>query len=181
MQSIHFEELKIGMPGLSRSIGQYLAEAGAYCLAASGHHSGVVLKVERVEKELLQLEWDEIIDQQVVRSWNDQQEATEYGATAIAVLLLKQYTDYTIVERSFKGTGFDYWLGTGKYNENVLPFEQRTARLEVSGIWKTSLTNTLAGRVRRKIRQVEQGGYSDIPAVIIVVEFHTPKSKMKTI
>ena len=39
---------------------------------------------------------------------------------------------YTVIHRSRKGTGFDYWLGDEK-NEDELPLQSK-ARLEVSGI-----------------------------------------------
>jgi hypothetical protein len=39
-----------------------------------------------------------------------------------------------VVERSRRGTGFDYWLGK-KGDNNQLPF-QNAVRLEVSGIRK---------------------------------------------
>lgn len=169
------------MPAISKNVGLYLAEAGAYCLDAQGHSSGVVMEVEGMVEEPVQLFWGEQIDGQVQRTWSDTQEATEYGATAIAILLLQLFTEYTIIERSFKGTGFDYWLGSGEYDENLLPFEQQTARLEISGIWKESPTNTLRARVLRKEKQVEAGGYGTLPAVIIVVEFGNPKAKLRII
>lgn len=178
MLKIDLDVLKLGLPAISKNIGQYLAEAGAYCLEANGHKSGTILIVEGFLSKRLIVIWKNKIDDQVKRSWNDSLEATEYGATAIAILLLKKLTDYTIIERSFKGTGFDYWLGTGKYDENLLPFEQRTARLEISGIWKESEINTIESRVRRKQRQLFKSGFMEFPGIIIVVEFGTPKAKM---
>ncbi len=126
----------------------------------------------------LQLEWGLHVDSQVKRSWNDLQEATEYGAVGIALILLKKLTHYTVIERSFKGTHFDYWLGTGEYDENLLPFEQRKAKLEVSGIWKASKSNTLEARTQIKLRQIRKSLDEALPAIVIVVEFGTPASKI---
>ena len=50
-----------------------------------------------------------MVTNQTFRTWADLQEATEYGATAISVLLAKKELGYEVVERSVKGTGI--WLG----------------------------------------------------------------------
>ena len=172
------DRLREGFPAISKSIGQYLAEGGAFCLEANGHQPGVALEIEGDYAETIELYWSNVVDSQVARAWNDSQEATEYGATAIAIIILSKLTPYTIIERSFKGTGFDYWLGTGEYDENLLPFQQRKAKLEVSGIWKESESNTVDARVSLKRRQIELGDEDGLPAIIIVVEFGTPKAKM---
>lgn len=146
-------------------------------MEANGHKPGVVLKVEGEYKAFLTVYWSENIDDQVKRAWNDSKEATEYGATAIALLLIKTLTPYTVIERSFQGTGFDYWLGTGVYDENQLPFQQRKARLEISGIWKAAGSNTVEARLQIKRNQLQAISDQGMPAFIIVVEFGTPKSK----
>ena len=178
MLNATLDRLREGFPAISKNIGKYLAEGGAFCLEANGHRPGVVLKIEGDYPETIELFWSNVIDSQVARAWNDSQEATEYGATAVAITILSKLAPYTIIERSFKGTGFDYWLGIGKYDENLLPFQQRKAKLEVSGIWKESETNTVDTRIRLKRQQIELGEEDGLPAIIIVVEFGTPKSKM---
>ncbi len=172
------DRLKEGFPALSKSIGQYLAEGGAFCLEAHRHKSGVAIEIMGDYSETIELYWSNVVDSQVTRAWNDSQEATEYGAAAIAIVILSKLTSYSIIERSFKGTGFDYWLGEGEYDENLLPFQQRKAKLEVSGIWKESETNTVDARVSLKRRQIDFRGEDNFPAIIIVVEFGTPKAKM---
>ena len=54
-------------------------------------------------------------------------------AVGVAILLAKSELGYSVMERSRKGTGFDYWIG----DETELPFD-RKARLEISGIRKGS-------------------------------------------
>lgn len=65
-----------------------------------------------------------------------------------------------------KGGGYDYWLG---YKEGFL-FQERV-RLEISGIRKENRGNSIANRVREKLKQVSisDGVY---PACVIVVEFN---------
>jgi hypothetical protein len=99
-------------------------------------------------------------------------EATEYGACAIAILLVLDLTEFTVIERSRKGTGFDYWLGD---EENL--FQQ--ARLEISGILKGS-RNDIAHRVDEKRRQTARAGHSKTPAYVCAVEFGGPVARMVT-
>jgi hypothetical protein len=105
------------------------------------------------------------------RAWDDDVEATELGACAIAFLLMAELTPYTVVQRSRRGTGFDYWLGI-KDNSTRLPF-QSSARLEVSGIRKAENESMIRTRVGQKIKQVESVDRS-LPAYIAIVEFSRP-------
>jgi hypothetical protein len=105
------------------------------------------------------------------RCWNDQQEATEYGAVGIAVLLLKRFHRYSAIERSFKGTGFDYWLGE---NDDLL--FQKKARLEVSGIIRGNASQ-VENRVVSKLKQTDVSD-GQLPAYVAVVEFGNPLAKV---
>jgi hypothetical protein len=112
-----------------------IAEAGAICLTDEAHQPGVVINVEGEFSTTFKLEWQPVTEQ-IRRCWNDEEYTTEQAAYGIAFLLILQLTNLTVIERSRKGTGFDYWLGT-KDSTAALPF-QRMARLEVSGIRKGS-------------------------------------------
>jgi hypothetical protein len=113
------------------------------------------------------LSWPETNDQ-VRREWSDPQEATENGACGIAIFLVGALTDYHIVQRSRKGTGFDYWLGL----KNDAMF-QHAARLEVSGI-RQGDARLMEGRVKQKVRQTRRSESLTIPVFVVVVEFGSP-------
>lgn len=113
------------------------------------------------------LRWPAINDQ-VRREWGDPEEATENGAVGIAILLVATLTEYHIVQRSFKTTGVDYWLGL---REDDL--FQHAARLEVSGTRRGD-EKQIADRVKAKLRQVERSTNSGLPVFVVVVEFGTP-------
>jgi len=85
-------------------------------------------------------------------------------------MLSTTLTPYTIIERSRKGTGFDYWLGD---KDSVL-FQKR-ARLEVSGILKGD-DAALKRRYAAKTEQTQQSDELHIPAFISIVEFSNPKA-----
>lgn len=91
-----------------------------------------------------------------MNSWNDVKEATEFGATALAILLLLKFTDFTYVIRAYQGTGIDYWLGTGDYTSELLPTSSRKGRLEISGILNERKSNTVNMRINQKKKQVKR-------------------------
>lgn len=90
------------------------------------------------------------------------------GAYGIAFLLIRDLTGLGVIERSRKGTGFDYWLG---HAGDDLPFQNK-ARLEVSGIRQGDAARQ-AARMSRKTKQTERSD-GVLPAYVIVVEFGTP-------
>ena len=79
-------ELQRGQPGLTPEAGAFLAQAGAVCLESQSHTTGDALTVNGTLGEFIEeLDW-EPTDAQARRTWNDLQEATEYGAVGIAIL-----------------------------------------------------------------------------------------------
>jgi hypothetical protein len=111
----------------------------------------------------------------MLRCWNDEQYTTEQGAYGVAFLLILSLTDYTVIERSRKGTGFDYWLGK-KEDQKDLPFKN-SARLEVSGI-RNGDVSKVNSRTLKKLKQVEPTDKTMLPAYIVIVEFNAPTSQV---
>jgi hypothetical protein len=106
------------------------------------------------------------------RCYNDLEEATEWGACALALLVMRALTGYDVVECSRRGTGFDYWLGTG----NSAPFPHMS-KLEVSGI-RHGDTAMIAARMSSKRRQTETAVGQE-PVFIVVVEFSEPRAQVE--
>lgn len=178
MKELDLDKLKTGIPVISKKIGAFLAEAAAICLHMNGYKSGVKLKVEGDFIDTVKVKWNDDISDNVLNSWNDAREATEFGATALAILLLLQYTDFTYFIRAFQGTGIDYWLGKGEYTGEVLPTSDRKGRLEISGILKQNKGNTINMRINQKKKQSKQTDNTELPVYIVVVEFSQPKAKI---
>lgn len=172
MLEIDVDALKVGLPTMTPQLGGYISEAAAYCLEYSGHEAGVVASLTSSAESTMRLEWDSL-DERAPMSHGDLQEATEYGAAAISILLGVQLTEYETVERSMKGEGFDYWLGIGTTDIDT-PF-QRSARLEVSGILNGN-RSTVSSRVRAKHQQVSISDPTNYPAYVAVVEFGSPSA-----
>jgi hypothetical protein len=157
-----------GFPAITPSFGVALAEAGAVCLEDQGHSNGVELKVYGEFIEAFKVYWPNVTGQMRL-CWNDREMTTEHGAYGIGILLIRDLTNFSIIERSRKGTGFDFWLGY----EDELPFQNK-ARLEISGIRKGD-DSMVKARVQQKLKQTERSQGS-LPAYIVVVEFSRPLS-----
>jgi hypothetical protein len=172
IQVLNLQSLNQGLPAITPAFGAAIAEAGAICLTDEAHAPEVILEVAGEFSTQFQLNWQPVTEQ-ARRCWNDEEYTTEQAAYGIAFLLILQLTDLTVIERSRKGTGFDYWLGS-QDSTATLPF-QRMARLEVSGIRKGNRSQINA-RVKQKIEQTGASDTEGLPAYIIVVEFSRPIS-----
>ena len=152
------------IPAISPAIGGALAEAAGVCIESKNHAKGVLLTLRGQVNDAFELDWPPISDQ-ARRGWMDHRKATEWGAAAIAALLADDCLPFTLIEASWQGTGFDYWLG----DNSEEPF-QRKARLEVSGI-RDGDESDVRHRVADKIRQIDRSAHLGLPGYVIVVEF----------
>jgi hypothetical protein len=166
-ESINIGTLRKGYPCLLPESGVRLAFAAAVCLEERGRRPGICIDVSGSFEASFHLKWPKT-SEQVRREWADPQEATEHGAVGIAILLVDQLTGYHIVQRSFKGTGFDYWLGPKRSRAF-----QRSARLEVSGIRNGDQAG-VEKRVSEKCEQTKRSDNLSLPAFVVVVEFGIP-------
>jgi hypothetical protein len=168
--SLDLEILASGTPGITSRFGAALAEAASVCLDERGHSSPAFMTVHGTLEAKAELSWQSP-DDQARRCWADPEVATEYGAYGLATLLVPEISGLTVVERSKKGTGFDYWLGE-KGDEG--PLFQGKARLEVSGI-RTGSDTAVESRAKQKLRQTQPSDGA-VPAIVVVVEFGRPQS-----
>jgi hypothetical protein len=111
---------------------------------------------------------------QVAATWADPTEATEFGACAVAIALINKLTSKVVTRRSFIGTRFDYWLADPG---QAGPLFQGQSKLEVSGIRKGS-TNDVDIRTKQKLAQVNKSPINDVEALVAVVEFGAPVSRV---
>ena len=170
-QGMDLNRLGQGTPGITPEFGACLAQAAAVCLEEQGHSTGAIMDVDGVFESTFSVLWDRATEQ-MKKCWGDVEVTTEHGAYGVAILLVINLTEYTIIERSKKGTGFDFWLGHANDTE---PLFQGKARLEVSGI-RSGNERAISDRVRRKVTQVGMGK-SKLPGIIIV-EFSGPRSRI---
>ena len=155
-------------PALSEAFCRMIAEACAVCLEEQGHTPGVVMEVRGLADAESRVLWKSLAPG-TSDTYADDEVATEHGAIAIALLTVRAMTDYTVVRRSMKGTGFDYWLS----RVGALPY-RHDARLEISGL-RAADARRLQARIRQKARQTDRSD-GTLPALIAVVEFSHPIS-----
>ena len=174
-------------PGTSPVYGAALAEACSVCLERSNHVSGVNLSVTGLGGGDYRLFW-EIVTPQMIRTWNDLDEAVEYGAACLAEFIVKEKIGHMVLSRSYKGTGFDYLLGDRNVDD-VSDAERAAtlqwaevlmddglvvrARLEVSGIMR-GRDGRVRGRVSEKLEQMSVSDGWGCPGYAVVVEFGRP-------
>jgi hypothetical protein len=165
------DSLKRGFSHIPSEGGAMMAQAAVVCLDHEAHTSSVRLVVNGTFSATFSLSWTETVTEAKRRFWNDLEEATQQGAYAVAILLLRALTGYTVIERSRKGTGFDWWLGT---EDNLF---QGKARLEVSGILRGT-TRRINSRIKARMGQTRQSDNLALTAYVVVVEFGTPRAKV---
>lgn len=146
-------------------------EACKVCLEQQQHRPGIELNVEGIAELNFSLFWQTPVTEETRRSWEDAEETTEEGACALAFWVVLEMHDLTVIRRSRKSTGFDYWLARAEGE-----LFQEAARLEISGI-RQGTDAMIKTRARDRGRQTQQSDtvFSHLPAYIVVVEFSHPK------
>jgi len=172
MSTLDLRDLARERPGLTSARGSGYAEAAAVCLEHNSHQPGVTMNVDGDGSASYAVTWD-TCNAQTRRTWADLPEAAEHGSYGIATLLLEAMVGLTVVERSAKGPGFDYWLGTP---DDVSGLFQNRARLEVSGI--IANPSAVGARTSRKKRQTDRSSDLRLPAYVVVVEYSQPLSRV---
>lgn len=157
------------VPKMSRAWCIALAECASVCLHLNDHRTETSLTLQGDFNKILPI-CPIALEDSAIRTHNDLQVTAELGAYGVAFLIVEHLTSFTVIERSRKKTGFDYWLGQ---KEDALM--QRKARLEVSGIHDQP-TKEFTRRIKLKLHQTKVSDTMGLPAYIIVVEFKSPKA-----
>lgn len=168
--TLRLASIVAGHAGLTAAGATALVEAAEVCLDHHGHPTGVGLRVSRAAGKSTSHPLAFTKPTTTAKRANkDLQDSVEAGAIAIAVAWLMSETDYRVVERSRKGTGFDYWLGLAPVTLD--------ARLEVSGILKGD-EQSVARRLAIKLNQMTRSDQGGLPGYAVVVEFSAPRASV---
>jgi hypothetical protein len=171
-QVLNIDDLIMGLPAITPTFGAMLAEALVICLHRNGFEFRVDIDVEDKfgNPKTFEINWSNSVDNQADNTWKDQIMATEFGAVGLSILLITELTNYTVIQQSYRSTGFDYWLGTKEENGNDFV---NKARLEISGIFRGN-KNAVKQRLKLKLAQTDLSDYTNLPAYISVIEFSMP-------
>jgi hypothetical protein len=169
--SLNLEQLRDNLDYLVASMSAYMCDCLVVCLSEENHKSGLILKVETDDKEqTFRIEWTTEITPHLIGATRDEERTTEWAAMGIAVLLVRELTDYVCIFTSRKGLGIDFAL-----SKNAVEMTE-DAHLEISGIRKESPTNTIKRRLTIKKSQTEPADALNTPVFISITEFGQPKS-----
>lgn len=155
---------------LSPGFRLYIEEAARFCLDYNNHLDGKMLEVDGHYQGRFELRWIALA-RDYWNSFSDHQAAVEHAAYGIAFLLMLALTEHRVIQRSAKGTGFDFWLG-----KRGVPGFQSHARLEVSGILLRP--SRVGSRGAEKQVQSRRSDSTGLPAYVVIVEFSCPKSRI---
>lgn len=176
LKTLDLDRLSLGLPGVTPALGRSHVEA---CMARmhdqrkfSGH---ALMLTGDLGNEVYNLFWQDTVNQQLLNSYNDDEVTTESAAYAIAFILVINLTEYTIVRKSKKGTGFDYWLGKADDEFDIFG---DSARLEVSGIRRANGDAEFERRVREKVVQTQPTDGYGLPAYIAVTDFGALRTRV---
>ncbi|MBI3427737.1 MAG: hypothetical protein HY011_32850 [Acidobacteria bacterium] len=143
-----------------------------FCEHSNGVNLGVADAIEGERSKLYGIRWNEDgLDNEALKGSYNKDDAVQYGAEAVALLLSMEHTEYNAVERATTGTGVDYWLGHKDRHPNE-PFH-RASRLEISGIMEENADNKVGRRVNEKLKQTKPTDHL-FSVYVVVVEFSQP-------
>jgi len=152
-------------PGISEGISQSFAEAARVCL--DRHHTPPAdfQLADNAHEEAATADWI-AVDWRLKNAWANKDDATEYGAYAMALAAIELTRGLVAVMRAETRSGVDYYLGESRGDlDNV----EVSLCFEVSG---TDGGNAAAirARLRDKVDQAARGR-ANLPAIACVVGF----------
>ena len=134
-----------------------------------------VLDLNRESVASLVVQWDakDGFNDRIRRSFGGVRNAAEIAVEGFAHLIIPELTGYILLERANIGDGVDYWM-TSNADPDAYDFENREARLEVSGTVEQSYLSGIEYIVRQKMEQTQKSDYTGLPAYILIAEFSRP-------
>jgi hypothetical protein len=172
--------LHIDAPGVTNHQAHVMAEQAEVCMAHNNHAPGVSCVVKQAVDSNLLVSWNTSEDQDRLKAGHaDLQEATEGGATGVAIAYMKHAHDLVVISRSPKdGNGFDYFMAPR--GSGTILRSKPTALLEVSGVLENGDVECRA-RLKEKAKQVKKGYSSGMGAFAVVVGFKRPSIWLESV
>lgn len=180
-RNLNLDDWTKGIPVVSNRAAGYFIEACMVCFDSQNHKSGVALIAKTDDAEYCyNIHWQQPVTEELNRNYGgNRNKTTEFGAAAIALMLIHDLTEYTAVEEAFVGSTVDYFLApkdVADAIDDTLIFNHTRAYCEIRGIRKEERGNTILGALRKKIKRLNTP--QDLPAYIVIVEFGQPFSRI---
>jgi hypothetical protein len=160
---------------MTKGYAELFKESCMVCMSKHGHTSGVELQTLYEKRSVVhQVRWTGSVTEQLILAHGSQTDFVEEAACAIALLFVREMTDYTTISKSRGGTTIDYYLRL-KAADPTLVFNQST-RLEVSGIFQETSQNSIDRRIKDKKDRLKQNQGES--TYIFVAAFNHPAAKL---
>lgn len=171
---LDLEQLFEDLPFFTQWLAEQYYSALVVCLDYHGHEPGIHVELRSMLESLadMEIQWSKPISENDFRSWGEPRNAVEYAAEGMAWLIIRRFTEYTVIERSYIGDGVDFWLGANADAKKRI--FQRKARMEVKGRLRLQYDSQIRQVLRDAARQTDRSDYTGLPAFIVMVEFSRP-------
>lgn len=187
MKELILDTLGEGIPVIDHELAGMMKKNAMICLNHHQHQSGVQLHVEPEKIGLCTLHWTGEVTVEMLRQYagttaksKDYEpiiSTTDDAACAIALLFIRDKTEYTAFAKASIGTTIDYYLINQATDSDLIFNDTITARLEVSGILKATSKNSVQGRLKQKQSRLLDEG---LATFIVIVEFSQPSLLMSS-
>jgi len=181
IKEIDIDSLKYGIPVITEGLFGIHKESCIVCLESNGHSNGVELKLLFDNNEsLCKVVYSGNLTQRLIKSYADKNKTTDYAAAAISLILIREYTNFTVEEAtSPTGNGIDYYLVDKNESHDEDLFYNYSAFLEVSGIRLETKDNTVKKRLDDKLNRLKRYCHDfSQPTFVIIVEFGKPYARI---
>ena len=171
---LDFDRLHEAIPEMTESLVGYMYDAAVFCFHRHRHNSGIRCEVRSLDEtlDIVSLIWTRQFTKKIANTFGDTGYAVEFAAEGIACLTIRAYTEYTVIERSQRGDGVDFWLAKRHADDNYSL--QRSARMECKGIFSARYPSDIMARIDEAIEQSARSDSTDARAYIIAAEFGQP-------
>ena len=180
MNILDIESLRNGIPFISDGWFHLYKEKCMVAFSSQGHENGVPMKITvNGNIKNANILWEGEINQQLIDSHADSKKTTDDAACAIALLIIREFTDYTAYKTTdASGERVDYYLKPQSQDQDETLIFNNTAYLEVSGIRRETPNNSVKKRLKEKKDRAKSSiMLKDAEATYIcIVEFSKPLS-----
>jgi hypothetical protein len=174
---IALETLKDGISVLTTALAEFYKENCIICLDYANHSTHVMMNADILDlPKPFHISWIGNVTPQMKKAYANLIDATEHASCAIAMLIIREFTELTVVEQAVIRTTIDHYLALKSQLQDDTLIFNHTARLEVSGILAETEGNTLDIRLKTRLRRLKT--VSDLPDYVVVVAFNEPRARM---
>lgn len=185
MKVLDIDSLRDGIPFITEGWFHFYKEKCIVAFDSQHHSSGVNISINFDNKnDMAQILWSGEINQQLLNSHADSNKTTDEAACAIALLLIREYTDYeTFKTTDASGERVDFYLRPKSKDLNDTLIFNDSAYLEVSGIREENKDNSINKRLKQKTNRAKKSTLfnENEPVFICIVEFGKPSSVMEDV